>query len=72
MRTMKTLLLAGTLLLAACQATPIKVWEKGDLARPDMRWQPDPLESSLRAHVHTAKEAASGGIGTGGGGCGCY
>ena len=58
--------------LSACTSTPVKVWEKGDLARVDMRWQPDPMESGLRQHVHTAKEAAAGGVGTAGGGCGCY
>lgn len=66
------LLVICTLLLPACQVAPIKVWEKGDLARADMRWQPDPLQHSLRTHIHTAKEAAAGGIGVSGGGCGCY
>lgn len=60
------------LLLPACQVAPVKVWEKGDLARAEMGWQPDPLQRSLRTHIHTAKEAAAGGIGVSGGGCGCY
>lgn len=68
----KGLVVMCTLLLTACQAAPVNVWEKGDLARTDMGWQPDPLQSSLRTHIHTAKEAAAGGIGVSGGGCGCY
>jgi hypothetical protein len=31
----------------------------------------DPLLSAMNDHVYTAKEAASGGAGPAGGGCGC-
>lgn len=69
---MKILLLLFTLTLAACSTAPVKPWERGELSRTDMQWQSDPMESALRDHINTAKEAASGGITTGGGGCGCY
>ena len=69
---MKFWLLIFTLSLCACSTATVKPWERGDLARSDMQWQPDPMESALRDHIHTAKEAAAGGISTGGGGCGCY
>lgn len=69
---MKYLLLLTLLPLAACSTAPVNPWERGDLARTVMQWEPDPMESALNDHIHTAKEAASGGVGTGGGGCGCY
>jgi Domain of unknown function (DUF4266) len=46
-------------------------WERDVLARPDMAWDPDPLEAAQRSHVYFSKEASLGGGGTGGGGCGC-
>lgn len=66
------LLALGTLMLTGCSLwAPPQPWEKGDLARPDMRMDGDPLESRFRAHVYFSKEGAAGGAGVGGGGCGC-
>lgn len=56
-------------LLAAC--APVQPWEKGILARPDMGFDSDPLEARFSDHTYTSKEAARGGSGVGGGGCGC-
>ena len=50
---------------------PPKPWEKGELARPQMQFDPDPLEAKATQHVYTSKEGATGGYGVGGGGCGC-
>ena len=50
---------------------PPRAWEKDVLARPHMQLDPDPLDSKLKQHIYTSKEAASGGYGVGGGGCGC-
>lgn len=61
---------ATTLLLAGCGAAP-KAWERGTLAAPEMAFEPDPLLSGYRDHVHLSKEHASGGGSAGGGGCGC-
>lgn len=58
--------------LAGCASMePPKPWEKGNLARPDMQFDYDRLESKTLQHIYTSKEAASGGYGVGGGGCGC-
>jgi hypothetical protein len=69
---MKLLLLPCVLLLAACATEPVQPWQRGQLARADMAWDTDPLHSAMRDHIHTSKEGASGGLSTGGGGCGCY
>jgi hypothetical protein len=59
-------------LLSGCETTTVQAWERGTLAAKSMSWEPDPMQSILRDHVYTSKEGASGGVGTGGGGCGCY
>jgi hypothetical protein len=50
---------------------PPQAWEKGDLAKPEMSMGGDALEQRYQQHIYTSKEAASGGYGVGGGGCGC-
>ncbi len=59
------------LALAACSAAPPKPWERGNLARPDMQFDYDRLDTKTQQHIYTSKEAATGGYGVGGGGCGC-
>ncbi len=49
----------------------VKPWEREMLARPDMAWDPDPLETARRGHVYFSKEATPPGGPGGGGGCGC-
>jgi len=57
---------------AGCAAfDPPKPWEKGDLARPSMRFDADPLAARATTHVYQSKEGAAGGGTVGGGGCGC-
>lgn len=66
--------LAATALLvlvSACGSTPPKPWEKDLLARPAMAIDADALEARVAQHVYDSREAASGGLGIGGGGCGC-
>ncbi|MDJ0867631.1 MAG: DUF4266 domain-containing protein [Myxococcota bacterium] len=63
------LLAAVTLLTTAC--VRVRPWEREILARKDMAWSPDEMESASRSHIFFAKEAALGGGGSGGGGCGC-
>jgi len=36
-----------------------------------MQFDPDPLDTRTTQHIYTSKEAATGGYGAGGGGCGC-
>jgi len=67
-------LLAGAAVVAAAGCAtiaPPKPWERGDLAKPAMQIDPDRLETKIQQHVYTSKEAATGGYGVGGGGCGC-
>lgn len=58
-------------LSAGCAIQPVQPWEKGLLAKPEMSFDNDRLETLLSEHTYTSKEAASGGNGVGGGGCGC-
>jgi hypothetical protein len=57
--------------LSACVVFPVKPWERDLLAEKESQLIPDPVETSLDAHTYFSKEAASGGQGVGGGGCGC-
>ena len=65
-------LLALCAALGACAPlSPVKPWEKGLLAKPEMGFEGDRLDGLLVEHIYSSKEAASGGQGVGGGGCGC-
>lgn len=64
-----TLLLLALTLLSAC--AEVRPWERGYLARQEMGWDSDPLESALNDHIFFSKEASSGGNSAAGGGCGC-
>ena len=57
--------------LAGCALQPPQAFEKGNLAKREMTFGDDPLEDAFSQHVYFSKEAASGGTGVGGGGCGC-
>jgi starvation-inducible outer membrane lipoprotein len=65
------LLLSVAFALCGCAIQPPKPWEKGNLARPDMQFDYDRLDVKTQQHIYTSKEAATGGYGVGGGGCGC-
>jgi hypothetical protein len=49
----------------------VKPWEKESLARPEMTFEGDQLDTKYTEHIYSSKEGASGGAGIGGGGCGC-
>ena len=49
----------------------VQPWEKETLARHEMTFEGDPLETKYDEHIYSSKEGASGGLGVGGGGCGC-
>ena len=65
----------GTALVIAstgCSSLPtVQAWQKGYLARPDMAMEGNALEAKFGDHIYFSKEAASGGAGVAGGGCGC-
>ena len=62
------LLLSVTLL---CACANVKPWERGDLARKEMAFIPDPMELSIKEHIYYSKEASTTGSAVSGGGCGC-
>jgi hypothetical protein len=49
----------------------VRPWQRGILARDDMRLAFSPLDLATDDHIYFSKEASSGGRGFGGGGCGC-
>jgi len=61
-------LMATTGLLAGC--VNVQPWERGNLADPAMS-EHNPLGGMMSEHMWFSREAASGGRGVGGGGCGC-
>ena len=64
--------LTGILLaVVLCGCETVQPWERGTLAKEEMQWQPNVMESQLRNQVYASKEASSGGTGAAGGGCGC-
>lgn len=71
---MKIAYTIGVLLLLAlsgCSINEVKPWDRNLLAQEKMQLVPDPIESFLDEHIYFSKEAAFGGQGVGGGGCGC-
>lgn len=67
--------LAGVVLVATLSGCStvgqVNPWEKGNLAKPAMTFEGDPLDQRFTQHIYGSKENSSGGYGVGGGGCGC-
>ena len=63
--------LIGISLLSGCANLGVKPWERDLLAKKSMQPNAYPLENAADDHTYFSKEAASGGKGFGGGGCGC-
>lgn len=63
-------LLAG---LSACSSVKpwVKPYERQKIADEIMSFERDPVADSYLHHVYDAREAARGGDGASGGGCGC-
>ena len=66
---MKLALIALSFML--CQCTQVRWYERTNLTDYTMRPDRDALHKSLNEHTFFSREAASGGRGVGGGGCGC-
>jgi len=62
-------LLAFAVLASGCQH--VNPWERGALADPIMNPERNALGEMMAEHMWFSREAASGGRGVGGGGCGC-
>ena len=64
--------LAGLALgLGGCATARVQPWQRGTLADSTMNPDRDPLATAMAEHVFFSREAASGGRGVGGSGCGC-
>jgi hypothetical protein len=66
-------LVAGAALsgCSTTQAVRVKPWQRRYLADDTMDPNRDPLGSAMLDHVYFSREAAQGGKGIGGAGCGC-
>jgi hypothetical protein len=71
MRWRTSCVLASLALCGCASFQPPQPWEKGDLAKPSMQVEGDPLQAKGTQHIYQSKEGAAGGFGVGGGGCGC-
>ena len=71
MKTTLSVVFIVVFLIATSGCTAVKPWERGTLSKNEMAWSPDPLAAQLKEHIYFAKEAAAGGYGSAGGGCGC-
>jgi uncharacterized protein DUF4266 len=63
--------LGGAAGCAHAPPPPIQPWQREHLAKRAMRFDADPLEDRFRQHMFGSREAAEGGYGHPGGGCGC-
>lgn len=71
MKSRISLLVIALVLVGSAGCTHVKPWQRGTLADSTMRADRDPLGVSQAEHIYFSREAASGGRGVGGGGCGC-
>ena len=65
---------AAGLFLSGCSSPAlvrVQPWERATLASYEMRPDRDPLQVALAEHIYFSREAAAGGRGVGGSGCGC-
>ena len=60
---------ALTLFLSGCST--VQPWQRAALASYEMNPDRDPLANAASEHVYYSREAATGGRGVGGSGCGC-
>ncbi len=65
------LMVGWVVFMGGCAHLGVQPWERDQLAREEMTFGSDPVESGLDDHIYFSKEASSGGRGFGGGGCGC-
>ena len=71
---MKRFIYVGGLALIACAGygcANVQPWQRGALADPIMQADRDAVGLSMAEHMWFSREAAEGGRGVGGGGCGC-
>ena len=59
----------GSLALGGC--AHVQSWEHASLSNYNMNRGRDPIKTASDEHVYFSREAATGGQGVGGAGCGC-
>jgi len=64
-------LAAGLSGCASTSAVRVQPWERATLADYTMQPGRDPVGTQLSEHIYFSREAAAGGPGVGGAGCGC-
>lgn len=64
-------LLILAVICVAQGCTQVKVWERGNLAKSEMAFTPDPMQEKLHDHIYHSKEASQSVAAGAGGGCGC-
>jgi hypothetical protein len=71
--TMKTFMAVLVIVagMAAVGCAEVKPWQRNILAQPEMQLERDFMDTYVDEHIYFSKEAATGGRGIGGGGCGC-
>jgi hypothetical protein len=68
---MRYVLIVFVFVVSGC--AHVAVWERGNLAKPQMALEPYPLQSTIQMHNYSSREAAASTHSSGGGGgCGCY
>ena len=68
---MYKVLFSVLLIITVSACAEVKPWQRNVLAQPDMQLVPDRMVDYIDDHIYFSKEAATGGKGVGGGGCGC-
>lgn len=71
MKTLKLALLAAFALAALGGCADVQPWQKGNLAKPEMAFDCEPVALAYDDHIYFSKEAVVGGRDFAGGGCGC-
>lgn len=64
-----TLVLTTGMASAGCET--VEPWERGRLAHECMQIPVDEHEAAYRSHLELVREGSTGGVTSGGGGCGC-
>lgn len=57
--------------IGGCASLGVQPWERDRLSQPGMTPGEDVITTALDEHIYFSKEASTGGLGSGGGGCGC-
>lgn len=63
--------IVATLIMLGAGCANVSPTERGILAKPEMQFDADPAHVKVIDQAYVAREGASGGRVTGGGGCGC-